>query len=240
LTLAGGGRIFAPTYKSAPAPLARPGAWQRSGNSHASQPYAPDRRALMTFFVECDWCGETLHDKDHAVLLVTVKRQRSGVLEGKWAEEVRPTRHLCVGQELDFNRLGLPDGIQDDTGSCYQRAIAAMCGLETDQPNLGMEWRLVPVDEPWPSKKVMRASVSEARRLAQRDRLDQVSPDLARIILARLPVARKYALPNAGITTVAQVAEMTDDELLALPGIGWGILRQLREALAELETSGGA
>ncbi|MCE7000745.1 hypothetical protein LZG04_38910 [Saccharothrix sp. S26] len=42
-----------------------------------------------------------------------------------------------------------------------------------------------------------------------------------------------HALAAAGVTTMAQVAELTDAELLALHGVGPKAVRVLREALAE-------
>jgi hypothetical protein len=51
----------------------------------------------MTIQTHCDWCAENLHEKDHAEMCVTIQRLGSSpVLERRWAEEVRATRHFCV------------------------------------------------------------------------------------------------------------------------------------------------
>lgn len=177
----------------------------------------------MSYYVECDWCGEVLTGQDHAVLPVTIKRQRASRERAHWAEETRPTIHLCVGEEVDYDRLGMRDHI-DDGESCFTRAMAAIHSIETAPPNLGMEWRLVPMQNeestPTNGKHAPRGPVAE---------------DL-RAILATLAPKVRYALPRAGITTIAQVEAMTDGELEALPGVGLGTVRALRQAIGDPES----
>jgi len=99
----------------------------------------------VAYYTECNWCGADLKGRDHASLPVKVKRQRRGRLDAHWAEEVRPTLHFCVADDgADYDRLGLdrPDG---DADCCFTRALAAINGTSLEAPDMGLEWRLVPV-----------------------------------------------------------------------------------------------
>lgn len=194
----------------------------------------------MTFHINCDWCGASLYKKDMAVIEVTIKRRRSNDHERILAQETRPTRHFCVNDEVNYDRLGLPSD-EDDLGSCYERAIATITGERTQPPNLGLEWRLMPVDEPRTPRSTIRRAAADAQReerAAHADHVfESVEPALRRVIAERLPAARKFVLPRAGITTLDQVAAMSDEELLAIRGVGLGILRELRAAVAERENA---
>lgn len=59
------------------------------------------------------------------------------------------------------------------------------------------------------------------------------APDPGTSLTANLGISAKAAaaLMAHSITTVTAIAEMTDEELLAIPGIGPGTLRRIREAL---------
>lgn len=114
----------------------------------------------------------------------------------------------------------MPDMEDELPESCYDRAIAAIKGTPTSTPNMGLEWRLVPVGT------TLEAPSPRASVLAPGD------PAL-RACLERLPTRGRHALRLAGITTVAQIQAMTDPELLALPGVGWGTVTTLRAALAQ-------
>lgn len=56
--------------------------------------------------------------------------------------------------------------------------------------------------------------------------------DLRKVLATFVPKV-KYALPRAGITSLKQVSAMTDEEILALPGVGYKTLVLLRSAIAE-------
>jgi hypothetical protein len=93
----------------------------------------------MSYYVECNWCGANLHGRDHAQLGVLIKRTRR-----RLRDETRPMMHFCVADDgLDYDRLGLEPG--EEAESCLTRALAAVDGTELQQPDMGMEWRLVPV-----------------------------------------------------------------------------------------------
>jgi hypothetical protein len=48
-----------------------------------------------------------------------------------------------------------------------------------------------------------------------------------------LPPKDRHVLPRAGIASLDQVAAMTDDQLLAIDGVGRRILKALRQAVSE-------
>jgi hypothetical protein len=106
----------------------------------------------MAFRTHCDWCGVVLYEKDHAEMRVTINRIEgvASELERRWAQEVRVTRHFCVGSLPDkgyYDRMGLEVPESHDTHSWYARAIGAITGTETEAPSMGMEWKLVPMSE---------------------------------------------------------------------------------------------
>jgi hypothetical protein len=99
----------------------------------------------MGFRAHCNWCGEYINlGGDHAELCVTIQRKRATKLESRFAQQVRPTLHFCVTPNGDNDRMGI-DEDASDPDSCYERAMAMIEGRETAEPNMGMEWRLVPV-----------------------------------------------------------------------------------------------
>ena len=106
-------------------------------------------------------------------------------------------------------------------------------------PGLGMEWRLVAIGEgePAPRPKSVRApgvppppatDPSEIVAFAGHARDARAS----RRCLRDLPAKRRKLLPRAGIVSLDQVAAMTDEQLVAIDGVGHGMVRRLREALA--------
>lgn len=186
-------------------------------------PYRPagasDERSAMTYWVECDWCGKALYGKDQAVMEVHVERERTGKLEARWAEEVRPTLHFCAAPEVDYNRMGLTEGRPDDLDSCYQRAVSSIKGRKTEPPNLGMEWRLVPVA----AETAAEGNVSDEQRKAASKWLRS---------FGGLTPRAHMALVRRGIDR-ATAERMSDEELLEITGVGLGTVRVLRAALED-------
>lgn len=167
----------------------------------------------MSYYIECDWCGASLHKREHATLEVKVKRIRETTLKELWAAETKPTRHLCVTPKRhddELDRMGLSGLVEDGEPSCYERAIAAIRGREVTPPDMGLEWRLVRTPESPQPRPV-------------------IADDL-QAVLAKLVPKVRYALPRAGITTLEQVTEMTDEQLLRLDGVGQGTVDALRAA----------
>lgn len=58
------------------------------------------------------------------------------------------------------------------------------------------------------------------------------------LIPAKVGKPALRALTAAGVTTLSQVAERSDSDLLALHGVGPKAVRVLRAALAEIEGAG--
>jgi hypothetical protein len=163
----------------------------------------------------CDWCGEALYRVDYAKMAITIQRVKGTYLERKWAEEVEVTRHFCVAPKVDRNRMGLEAEDDDRSDSCYGRAIAAITGMELEQPDMGMEWRLVPTATSTPFVPLS---------------------DEMRIQFQRLTPRAQSALNAKRITTVEQIDARSDDHLLAIEGVGIKsvrILRQIADMLRE-------
>jgi hypothetical protein len=62
---------------------------------------------------------------------------------------------------------------------------------------------------------------------------EQVTRELRDVIVERLPPKGRHVLARAGIASLDQVAAMTDDELLAIDGIGRRVLQALRQAIRD-------
>lgn len=175
----------------------------------------------MSYRVHCNWCGTALYKAEHATLTVRIERRGDTRLRTAWAEEGRPTLHFCVASKLDTNRMGLEEWEDDDGDSCFTRALAFIDGRGTETPDMGMEWRLVPIGTP----------VEETPQFRRGGPQTPTSPELREILHALVPKCQ-YALPRAGISTIEQVEAMTDEELLSLPEVGHYTVRKLREAIA--------
>jgi hypothetical protein len=192
----------------------------------------------MSYRTHCDWCGEWLsHGADQAVMQVTIyHRNGRGTLEAKWAEETRPTRHFCAAPKEDTddggrNRMGLVP--EDRLDSCYDRAIAAITGSELRDPGMGMEWRLMPVDAPHvdPSTGAPRPVKLD---WAAHSRLfdERMKPGGIGALEDAIPPSAWSAVVRTGIVTIAQLEALTDEQLLAMRGIGATSVRRIREAIA--------
>jgi hypothetical protein len=197
----------------------------------------------MSYRTHCDWCGEHLsYEDDQAIMPVTIYHRRGkGALDAKWAEEVGVTRHFCAAPKAE-------DGRRQGSGNkCYDRAIAAIKGTVVGDPGMGMEWRLVPVGG---EEEPVAAAEGDAAPVATPPTGDpadvvvfddvRVTRELHEVLTTRLPPKRRGALPKAGVVSLDQVAVMSDDELLAIDGIGRGSVRRLREAVADRDCDGTA
>jgi len=197
----------------------------------------------MSYRTHCDWCGTHLaYEDDQAVMPVTIYHRRGkGALDAKWAEEVVVTRHFCARPKAGG------DAPADQRERCYDRAIAAIKGTPVSDPGLGMEWRLVPLGEgePGPPPKATRAPGVPSPPATDPSQIvafegTHVTRELEELIMRRLPAKRHRVLPRAGIQSLDQVAAMTDEQLLAIDGIGNGTLARLREAVLARDPDDGA
>jgi hypothetical protein len=194
----------------------------------------------MSYRTHCDWCGTHLaYEDDQAIMPVTIYHRRGkGALDAKWAEEVGVTRHFCAR----------PKGgaAADERERCYDRAVAAIKGTPISDPGLGMEWRIVPVadGEPAPHAKAERAAGVPAPPATAPGEIvafagTHVTRELHEAVLRELPAKRRRVLPRAGIVSLDQAAAMTDEQLLAIDGVGNGTLRRLREAILRRDPDDG-
>jgi hypothetical protein len=197
----------------------------------------------MSYRTHCDWCGTHLaYEDDQAIMPATVYHRRGkGALDAKWAEEVSITRHFCARPKVDAN------GAADDRDRCYDRSIAAIKGTPVSDPGLGMEWRLVGIGDgaSAPGPKSDRApgvppppatDPSEIVAFAG----THVTRELHEAVLRELPAKRRRVLPRAGIVSLDQAAAMTDEQLLAIDGIGRGLVRRLRAEIVARDPDDGA
>jgi len=184
----------------------------------------------MSYRTHCDWCGTHLADEaDQAVMSVTVYHRRGkGALDARYAEETGVTRHFCAHKKgEDLTEAG-------HTRSCYERAIAAVKGTPLSDPGMGMEWRMMPVagEQPAvvtaPAPKIPAPAAELVDPVAFAD--THVTRELHDLILG-LPASKRFVLPRCGIVSLDQVAAMSDDDLLAIDGIGRRTLVLLREAV---------
>ena len=195
----------------------------------------------MSYRTHCDWCGKHLaYEDDQAVMPVTIYHRRGrGAMDAKWAEETSVTRHFCARPKAGG------DGPVDDRERCYDRAIAAIKGTAVSDPGLGMEWRIVPIGEgaPAPLPPPVRAPGVPVPPLTGPE-LDvafagtRVTREL-HALLEQFPSKRQRVLPRAGIVSLDQVVAMTDAQLLAIDGVGKGMLARLREAVAARKPDDG-
>jgi hypothetical protein len=198
----------------------------------------------MSYRTHCDWCGEHLaYEEDRAVMPVTIyHRKGRGTPEAKWIEETSVMRHFCVVPKSDggdgHSRAELAAAGRPDT--CYDRVIAAITGTKLGDPGMGMEWRMMPVADgeqraaaigggPAPAPPVPAIDPSEIVSFDG----EQVTRELRDVIVERLSPKGRHVLARAGIASLDQVAAMTDDELLAIDGIGRRVLQALRQAIRD-------
>lgn len=208
----------------------------------------PKGRA-MSYRVHCDWCGVRLAREDDQTEMSITTKHRGGKshLEARWSEEVEVTRHFCASPKEDTDRGGrdraglVPEREFD---SCYHRAIAAITGTEVSDPGMGMEWRLVPVED---AQAQVKAAVSEPKAKkapvpapppADPQALvmfggEEITAELRHVIAERIAPSCKFVLPRMGIVSLDQVAAMSDEDLLALDGVGPRMVEALRDALAD-------
>jgi hypothetical protein len=186
----------------------------------------------MTYIITCDWCGEHIdNETDCARLPITIQRRRRNALDAKWAEETKPTLFFCVDPSIN-EASGSP-------GGCFEHAMRAIAGTPTEMPDMGMEWRLVPVGATADIEQHGRwrgnRTPAPAPVTAEADLTAYLST------LAPSPAAAlRRALQRAEVLTLDQVDAMSDDDLLAIKGVSWATRCKLRAFLAARAVARGA
>jgi hypothetical protein len=196
----------------------------------------------MGYYVTCNWCGESIgHDEDCATVPVEIKRRNKsrGILDREWAKEVRPTLHFHVSELEDRDRMGLSAELNDEPDCCYMRAMAVVKGRGTETPDMGMEWRLVPVDDDVSTTVDTASTVAGAKGHGNRTPAPvqvQADADLDALLATLAPSPRAAldrAFRRADISTLEQIEAMSDDDLMAINGIGWTTRCKIRTFLAD-------
>ena len=180
------------------------------------------------------------YEDDQAVMPVTIYHRRGkGAMDAKWAEETCVTRHFCARPKAGGDgpsttasaamtgpspRSRAPPsaipGSAWNGGSCRStRARGADAGAPARAPGVPAP----PLTDP--GQVVTFAGTRVIRELHE----------LAQDVAEQAP----RVLPRAGIVSLDQVAAMTDEQLLAIDGIGKGMLARLREAVAARKPDDG-
>jgi hypothetical protein len=179
------------------------------------------------YHYQCDWCGESIDVKlpyvRAAIEVVTTARSRLGERE----KVIEPTRffhaHDLRGVE-EFDRLGIEVKDQNLGDCCYTRALRQIEGVGPDTlPDMGLEWRLVPV-----GAEIASPSPRRSRKQPPPDGPWNPDAVISRFVLGLSPKV-KHAVRRARINTVEQIEGMSDEEILRLDGIGYGTLCKMRE-----------
>jgi hypothetical protein len=174
----------------------------------------------MGIRVECDWCRQTIPaGAPYATVEIDGKIDGKG---GQLATSVAAPARVYCGRGPD---------------SCGRRVLGVLEGNPVGRADMGFEWQLVPV-EAWPphAKEEPTPRVPAARNFDPAETVTfdgvQVTAELHEFICSHVSSSYKYALPRAGIVSIDQAAAMSDEELLALRGIGWRIVKELRKWIA--------
>jgi hypothetical protein len=191
------------------------------------------------YHYQCDWCGKRINEVSEQyvranIRIVTTEVER---FSGKRIDEVEPTRFFHVTPlrtRSEWDRLGLDIEVGSDKlgDCCYTRALRAIEGGDFDEPDAGLEWRLVPVGArilDTPSRPRVPGGAPGCPDGVWAD------PGLAEFLGTLAPSPRHKmarALAEGGIETLGLVEELDDEELLALDGMGAITLAKLRSFIA--------
>lgn len=175
----------------------------------------------MGIRVECDWCRERIEARNGYITLVVEGKVKGRDVGG-------PARVFCADE-------------------CGQRLVALLEGNPGARVDMGMEWQLVavgevPREEDRPRRAGERAAdVEDGRYSAIRTpppRPILADAELKDFLGTFAPSARSTlsrALMDADVTTLEQLADLSDREMLEVRGIGLGTLDGVRAFVAERE-----
>ncbi len=180
---------------------------------------------------ECDWCGKRIdvHGEPYvkaSIEIVNTSKDWKGTRE----KRIEPTRFFHVTplrSREEWNRLGIEVKDESVGDCCYTRALKSIEGEpEGGTPDMGLEWRLVPVG----------ARVSEGRRASREPgKPVQLSDGVLEFLNTLAPAPRtalNRALRNSHLTTLDEIEEMGDSELMGIKGIGQTTVTKLRQYIA--------
>jgi hypothetical protein len=176
----------------------------------ASRSLQPQEDYDMGIRVECDWCREPITTGESYMTLAI-----DGKINGEDASG--PARVFCGGR----GRKG--------EESCGSRLLALLNGNPGGRVDMGMEWQLVDVGVVAESGDGRHHSSTPAPRPVSTD------ADLAEFfatISSSHQARTRNVLARAGLTTLDGIAATSDDDLMAVDGIGWILRTKLRRFIA--------
>jgi hypothetical protein len=104
---------------------------------------------LTMYHYQCDWCGEQIRVSSEPYVRANIALVTNQTdYRGKREEEAEPSRffHVTPRRSRDeWDRLGLEVKNEAISDCCYTRALRAIEGSGWEEPDAGLEWRLVPV-----------------------------------------------------------------------------------------------
>jgi hypothetical protein len=189
------------------------------------------------YHYQCDWCGKQINTERKqyvkaSISIVTLEKDR---IREERVAQAEPTRFFHVTplrSKDEWDRLGLDIEVgSDDLGDCcYTRALRAIEGHDFDEPDAGLEWRLMPIDgadEP----------VTQERSGSRRPPAQPVDADAdLEAFYFTLAPSQRHKLwgqfEAQGISDLDQLSAMSDDELIALDGVAWLTRCKIREFIA--------
>jgi hypothetical protein len=184
------------------------------------------------YHYECDYCGARINVQNvpyvtAAITFITGNQDRLGNPE----KLVEPTRffhaHSTRGLE-ECDRLGIEVNAEKLGDCCYTRALKQLEGVPVTDPGKGLEWRLVPAES---EQKRAASGKSHVVQVA----VDADLTDFLETLATPHRTRTRRALGRAGIHTLDEVAARSDDELMALEGIGGTLRCKLRAFIAARE-----
>lgn len=185
------------------------------------------------YYYLCDWCGKSISAGQETYVKAAIEIVNTSIgARGRPKTTTEPARFFHVNpirSRNEWDRLGIEVKDESLGDCCYTRALKAIEGQpDWETPDMGMEWRLVPIG----------ATIQEkAHRAVGQPEPLVVSPDagLSELLATFTPSPRNAlarALGNAGISTLEQLEAMSDDELMATPRIGWTTRTRIRAFIA--------
>ncbi len=105
---------------------------------------------------------------------------------------------------------------EDSFDSCYDRAIASITGTKLSDPGMGLEWRLMPVEDR-PAK-----TLADAERISDGDDTPilelEISVRAYKVLhrngiekIGQIRLAQLHKLPGAGGKTIQEIEAALDD-----------------------------
>ncbi len=185
---------------------------------------------------QCDWCGGVIRTSSEQYV-----RARIDIVTGRkdYAKrddnETEPSRFFHVAPRRsgdEWDRLGIEVRSEEIGDCCYTRALKAIEAQGFDEPDAGLEWRLVPVGArlsekgelespdggaPWELEALWEAS----RHKGWLQEREKCSPALAVLTRWLCGTVSPNAYAERGIKTVGDLKRALEDGSISrVQGVG--------------------